>query len=466
MRWLVFPVALVVPAAFALACSSSSGNGNHPGDAGPTDSSKDGPADSGFPDTGPASCPPAMLDGGVAAGTFCSLPGSIVYTAGGPRAVPGGTGGAPCLSWLHLPVGFCAHYFATVPTTRQLRFAPDGRLFAASPSQGTTGGANNGTNAIVVLPDDNKDGVADDTVTFLGGKASPLPATQGFVFTGGYLYFQDFSSINRVAFKNGDMSPSGAVELVANITLPQAYEHWPKPMDVAQDGTFYVANGGSQSDMCVSSNPTRGAIVKLTGSTTSVVAKGFRNPIAVRCEKNHDVCLAAELALDYSGDQNGREKIVPIHQGDDWGYPCCATANTPYKNVVYADTHATPNCSGVATESDGFVIGHTPFGIDFETGKWPAPWTNRVFVTLHGVFGSWVGARVVGIDTDPNTGLPLMADDLNGDSPHMQDFAIGWDDGTLSHGRPAAVEFAPDGRMFVGDDQQGIIFWVAPEGLK
>ena len=44
----------------------------------------------------------------------------------------------------------------------------------------------------------------------------------------------------------------------------------------------------------------------------------------------------------------------------------------------------------------------------------------------------------------------------------MVDFATGWDDNTRSHGRPAAVAFAPDGRLFVANDYNGIIFWIAP----
>jgi glucose/arabinose dehydrogenase len=346
---------------------------------------------------------------------------------------------------------------------RQLRFAPDGHLFVASPSMGTTGGSNNGSNAIVVLPDDDHDGVADSNVSFL----SSLPATQGLLFTGGYFYFQDLSTIKRVPFKSGDLSPSAAVELVTTITVPQDGLHWTKVLDIAQDGTIYITNGGSQSDTCVSTNPVRGSILKLLpGGGTQIVAKGFRNPISLRCETNHDVCLATELALDYSGAQGGREKILQVHQGDDWGFPCCATQNIPYTGVTYADTHQTPDCSGVQPESAGFIIGETPFGLDFETGKWPAPWKGRVFVTLHGVFGSWAGARVVGVALDPVTGLPLASDDLDGsDSANMSDFALGWDDGHLDHGRPASITFASDGRMFIGDDQQGAVIWIAPVGL-
>jgi glucose/arabinose dehydrogenase len=394
---------------------------------------------------------------------FCSLPGSVVFTAGGTKVVPGGDASAPSLAWLSLPAGFCAHTFATLGNTRQLRFAPDGHLFAASPTQSAMGGASHaGSASIVVLPDDDHDGVADREVTYLG----QLPSTQGLLFTGGYLYFQDAVAIKRVPFANGDLSPSGPVQIVTTITQPQAPQHWPKVMDVARDGTMYVTNGGSQNDVCLSTHPTRGCILSMAGATTTVVAKGFRNPIALRCEPDHDVCLAVELGLDFSANRYGREKIVPVRPGDDWGYPCCATKGTPYTGVVYGDTQATPDCSGVAQEKVAFVIGHTPFGLDFESGKWPAPWGGRVYVTLHGDFENWTGARIVGISLDAATGLPLAATDLDGgDSPNMSDFATGWDDGRMDHGRPAAITFAPDGRMFVGDDQAGAIIWIAPVDL-
>ncbi len=218
---------------------------------------------------------------------------------------------------------------------------------------------------------------------------------------------------------------------------------------------------------CLSTNPTRGCILALTGGTPTVVAKGFRNPIALRCEPNHNVCLAAELGLDFSVNRDGREKIVPVHLGDDWGFPCCATKNAPYTGVVTSDTQATPDCSQVAQEDVEFVIGHTPFGLDFERGHWPAPWGGRLFVTLHGDFDQWTGARVVAIGLDPVTGLPLAASDLAGnDSGNMADFATGLqDDGHMDHGRPAAVAFAPDGRLFLGDDQSGAVVWIAPIGL-
>lgn len=188
------------------------------------------------------------------------------------------------------------------------------------------------------------------------------------------------------------------------------------------------------------------------------VAQGFRNPIAVRCQHGHDLCFSTELALDGSGEGGGREKLVPIHPGDDWGFPCCATANTPYDGIT-----GTPNCASVPTEPVSFVIGDTPFGLDFETGVWPAPYTNNILVTLHGAVGSWIGARVIAIPTQSN-GMPVTSSDLG--STTFSDIAKGWDDGLLDHGRPAAIAFSADGRAFIANDVDGDIFWIAPVGLK
>jgi hypothetical protein len=48
----------------------------------------------------------------------------------------------------------------------------------------------------------------------------------------------------------------------------------------------------------------------------------------------------------------------------------------------------------------------------------------------------------------------------------MTDFGTGWDDGRRLHGRPANVTFARDGRLFIGNDNDGDIIWVAPLDLR
>jgi glucose/arabinose dehydrogenase len=415
-------------------------------------------------------------------GSFCALPGSLVATDNGMAVVPGGDASLADLSFITVPVGFCVHHFANVAETRQLRMSPSGDLFVASPSMPTAGGESQlGRAEIVVLPDDDHDGVADSILTFLGD----LPATQGLTFASGYLYFQDQTALKRVAFRPGDRAPSAEVETVTTMQASDAQQfplHWPKLVDVARDGTIYFTNGSDQGELCYSpgeraKRPPTGVVFKVApDGSLSIVAKGFRNPIALRCQKDNDTCLVAELARDGSGAQGGREKLVPLRQGDDWGFPCCATDHTPYAEQEFQDPDPkfsgqllqASDCASVTPERVSFEIGDTPFGIDFEGADWPAPWGKRAFVALHGAVASFIGSRVVALALDPATGLPLATSDLRGtpsSAPNMLDFVRGWDDRTTLHGRATVVTFGDDGRLYVGDDTKGEIFWVAPVTL-
>src|SRR6185369_11946538 len=120
----------------------------------------DGPA----VDAPPIDDAPAAPDGSAAAPTFCGL-GQDVAGA----SVPG---------------GFCLRRFATVAEARTMVFAPNGDLFVAAPMTGTPGGASGGPGAILVLSDDNHDGVAEVT-TFATGIAD----VHGLTLGDGYLYF-------------------------------------------------------------------------------------------------------------------------------------------------------------------------------------------------------------------------------------------------------------------------------------
>ncbi len=389
-------------------------------------------------------------------GPFCELPGSVVWSGGTPTVVPGGSG--PDLTWMHLPDGFCAHFYATVPETRLLRFAPNGDLFVASPSTPCAGGAAGGLGAIVVLPDDNHDGYSDTTLHY----EDNLPSTQGLLFYGGYLYYQDHTAVMRTPYNNGDRTWGGTSQQMVNVNVYVSAGHWPKAIDADDMGNIFVTNGGDQGELCdptqpESQRPFHGGILRIDGSPNGqLIAKGLRNPIALRCAKGTGACFALELARDFAGAQGSREKLLPVRLGDDWGFPCCAGADQPYSDIT-----PPPDCSGVAPENTSFIIDHTPFGLDFEQGAWPGTWQYRTYVVLHGIVGSWVGARVVGIQTDPGTGWPIpSSEDDAGNS--MTDFATGWDDGRLDHGRPAAAAFSPDGRLFIGNDIDGSILWIAP----
>jgi glucose/arabinose dehydrogenase len=393
-----------------------------------------------------------------------------VFAANGQRTVvPGGPAG-PSLSLLSAPPGFCVHHFGNVPNARQVRIAPGGEVFVASPTSATTGGGPNGKAAILVLADDNHDGVADEPYpTFLAS----LPQTQGLLFANGFFYYQDGTRFRRLSYAPGQRQASGPGEQLVNVSAPNYVSllHWPRSIDVADDGTLYFTNGSDQGEVCYATRPFVGGVLVIDGTPDGTpVMKGCRNPIGIRCQRGHGACYGVEMAMDYSEAQGGREKLFRVHAGDDQGYPCCATANRAYAGAVSMDSAGhpvgPPDCSQVTDEVVAFHIGRSPMGLDFEPGLWPAPWKKSVFVGLHGEFGTWTGAKVVAVATDPSTGAVRPASELaGGDASALSDFATGWDDGRRDQGRPDDVSMSADGRLFVTNDVTGEILWFAPVGL-
>jgi hypothetical protein len=66
---------------------------------------------------------------------------------------------------------------------------------------------------------------------------------------------------------------------------------------------------------------------------------------------------------------------------------------------------------------------------------------------------------------DPTTGLPKPGSNYmgSGDTGTLATFATGWAD--HNHGRPTAVSFSADGRLFLTNDTTGDIVWIAPLDL-
>ena len=456
-------VALVVGPSALVFTSCSDGNHKNTGDGdGSADGASDGLANADGTEDVDAFIRDASIDVPLPpADEYCGMPGALVFQQGTRLTVPGGPSAAGSdISFLTLPDGYCAHYYGTVPSARQIRFAPGGELFVASPSRNTAGGAPIGKGAILVLPDDDKDGVADLQLPF----QSSLPSTQGMLFAPGVFYYQDDTKVMRVPYTAGTRVNASAATQMIDVKVYVSAFHWPKTIDMADDGRLYVTNGGDQTESCVAPHPFRGGVLEIDGTANGKqVAQGFRNSMYMRCQKGHNNCFVNELTRDFSTAAGGREKIVRFKDGDDFGFPCCATKDTPFPDVM-----PTPDCAGVQPDDNTFRVGDTPFGLDFEPNAWTDSWNKNIFIAEHGAVGSWIGARIIAVKTDPNTGRPPPGTTTGDGTPtgSMRTFASGWDDDTRSHGRPADVAFSADGRLYVANDVSGQIFWVAPVGQK
>lgn len=394
--------------------------------------------------------------------TFCSLPSAT-----------------PAPANLKVPAGFCVRSYTTpgqVVSPRTMRFAPNGDLFIGAPAVGSPGGAGGGLGAIFVLPDDDHDGKSDAALLYAGGGGlqgtascvdrdkdpNDFACLHGIAFADGGLYYTRWNEVRRFAYTMGDRkSPATAGDLVATLGMPKSdvyrYTH---TLDKGADGRMYVSRGRFEAActaLTADAEMKKGAVVAFKAGDpvgdATMVSDGFRNPMYLRC-KDGGACLANELSGDgWIG--LGQESIFVVKEGDHLGYPCC------YKKDKPAPGGTQQLCSSVADVAAAFPISHTPFGMDWAPAGWPCGYGGGLFVAKHGQVGSWANANVVFFPAGAD-GVPTGKEE-----PFTTGFGLG---GTTIQARPADVAFAPDGRMFVIQDQDndkgGMVYWIAPESLE
>jgi glucose/arabinose dehydrogenase len=374
--------------------------------------------------------PPVPYDGSTE-GTFCALPDNM------PPGVA-------------VPDGFCIRRYARIGHPRVLAFAPNGDLFVASPSNVGPGGTGPGVGAIMVFPDDNRDGLADTPVRFLGG----VDSVHGLLFDAGSLYYTLQIGVYRTGYTMGARMATaehGASTRVADLSDSIRWTH---TLARATDGALYVTMGQHDNSTCPAPNPRVGSVLRIgegmpiTGART---IDGLRNPMYMRC-KPWGACYAAELTHDAWDPYGGVEKLVQLREGDGYGFPCCID-----RDRTWPGTPRGYDCGRVAVSVQSYPLHDTPFGFDWAPSSWPAPYAGAFFVGLHGEVGSWRNTGVQWAPTDPTTHRPTRSTVF---------FVTGWGRGAGIQGRVADLTFAPDGRMFFSDDQDGAIYWVAPRSLR
>ena len=346
------------------------------------------------------------------------------------------------------PAGFCLKLFAKLPEPRSIVFAPDGDLFVAAPSSPTPGGASGGPGAIVLLSDDDHDGVAE-LHTFLAriDAATSLADVHALALVGGFLSFTTQADVWRTPYVDGQRAASGAPEAFG---LPATFGtggRWTHGLASSKTGALFASRGAYAQ--CGASLGGEISAVG-PGGVMTTVASGFRNPMYLRCHPTDDVCAATELGEDL--ETGATEKMVVLHPSTSYGYPCCLDNAVPAQGVNMA-------CGDVSREDATFPLSDTPFGFDWEPGAWPAPFTGAIFVALHGSAYSsppWHGVGIVYAPTNPTTHAPTQ---------DWQTFFGAFGSGDTVLRRPSDVAFAPDGRMFFADDTGGAIYWMAPVTL-
>lgn len=368
---------------------------------------------------------------------------------------------------IKLPQGFKLEVFANLPVLSQdahmtgpriMAFDSAGHLYVSMPQR----------NAVMMLSDENKDGLADK-VTLV---ASKLNAPHGLAFVGEKLYVANQDAIVVLDKNNGQWPSSAPTVLVKN--LP-AGGHTYKNIKLGPDGMLYI-NVGSSCNVCNESDPLRATILRYTvdgqpagalvtlgrHAPTPIFASGLRNSQGFAWHpKTQQMFATNEGADNRSETRAGKvndelppEHLNHIEAGKHYGWPYCWGVSES-KLGQFSDPNFGNDpgfCKTTQAPAITFTSHSTPIGIAFlHDANVPQTYRQDAIVALH---GSW--------NRKAPSGYKLVRVKFDNDQPvKVEDFATGWLDGNTAWGRPVDVVVGPDGGIYVSDDRSGLIYRIS-----
>jgi len=345
---------------------------------------------------------------------------------------------------LNLPAGFSISvYAAGMVAPRFFTFNEENSMIVADKDLGE----------IVLLPDNDKDGVADEKIIIDTGLTVPHSVLwyEGDLFSAEedrVVVYRDFQNDGTYSAKDViiDDLPTGWAD-------GTAAGHQTRTLAIGPDEKLYVSVGSS-CNLCEEVNPKRAAIVRydLDGSNEEIYAEGLRNSVGIAFKG--DELWAVNNGRDRIGDDIPPEEVnVITESGQHYGWPYC-----------YGDGVVSPEYEG---ERENFCANETvfpeynmqahsaPLGMSFVPGnaQIPAQLAEDMFIAFH---GSW--NRTV------PTGYKVVRLDITDESAQTINFITGWleEDGD-AWGRPVGVGFDNDGIMYISDDKAGAIYQVTYE---
>ncbi len=380
---------------------------------------------------------------------FCSLSTLSCASAAEP----------PNVLNLNLPAGFEINIFAKLEAApRMLAFDKGGNLFVSLAN----------SNQVVMLPDANKDGLAEAAVLI----SDALNTPHGLAFVGDDLLVANQDGVIKLTkIENKWSAPKPFIR-----NLPYGH-HTVKTIKLGPDNHLYL-NVGSSCNVCVEDNPLRATILRYTlegkaaGSLETLGrhaanptwARGLRNSQGFAWHPKTGAMFATNNGADMRSDKkNGKvnDELPPEHfnkiePSKHYGWPHCWAEAGNIKNQIEDPNFAgEPDfCKATAAPAITFTAHSTPIGVTFlDKTHFPTEYKNDAIVALH---GSWNRKEL--------SGYKLVRVKFNGDTPvEVVNFVTGWLNSNKNEawGRPVDVITGPDGALYVSDDRANYIYRIS-----
>lgn len=393
-----------------------------------------------------------------------ALAGVIALTPAQPACEPGNGG-------LVLPEGFCATLVASkAGAVRQLAVAPNGDLYAAL--AGPPGG-------VLAFRDKDGDGKPDQRASFGDDAGNDVEVHAG------YVYFATNDRILRYRLSNGELKPTGRMEILVS-GLPDDGNHKAKSLAFGAGDTMYVSVGSATNscqktdrarkspgkDPCTELE-TRAGVWEFSASRAGQrfrdghrYATGLRNPLAIGTHPETGALYAGVHGRDQLSDSwgfseevnanNPGEELVLIKQGDDFGWPYCYYSNQ-YKKKVLApeyggDGQKVGRCASAKEPLISFPGHWAPLAIAFyNSDAFGSKYKGGLFIAFH---GSWNRAPL------PQAGYRVGFVPLENGAPTRQYSTFATGAGGETELRASGLAVSPDGALYISADQNQKIWRV------
>ncbi|MGV3620456.1 MAG: PQQ-dependent sugar dehydrogenase [Archangium sp.] len=330
------------------------------------------------------------------------------------------------------PGGFEVSVWARAPNARAMTWGDKGTLFVGSKEKGN----------VYAIRDLNGDGFPDVKII-----AKDLKEPTGVAFKDKALYVAAIDTLYR--YDDIENQLEKTLEPVKVTKFPSETWHGWREIGFGPDGKLYVAIGAP----CNVCEPKEGyaTILKMNadGTERTTVAKGVRNSVGITWHPTTKRLWFTENGRDMLGDDKPEDELnVVMAEGSHFGFPACHQGD-----VVDPEFGKGRKCSEFVAPVAKLGPHTAALGLAFYTGKsFPKDYQGDLFIALH---GSWNRSK--------KSGYQVVRAKVDGDKvTKVEPFLTGFLDGEKTLGRPVDVIVASDGALLVSDDENGVIYRVAP----